>query len=87
MPSDACVVTCHNDDDVLLCAMSVPLLTNLKFVAMVYKPILVIGFVWAKPQADKKLKGLAWQVQFAHILITISGCNAYFSKPIAALRP
>ena len=34
-----------------------------------------------------KYEGLVWRPEFGHILVNISGPNAYFSKPIFALKP
>ena len=34
-----------------------------------------------------KFEGLVWQVKFRHIFINILGPDAYFSKPIFALKP
>ena len=33
------------------------------------------------------IAGLVWQVEFRHIFINILGPDAYFSKPIFALKP
>ena len=42
---------------------------------------------WVIGQNVQNLVGLVWRVQFGHVLINISGSDAYFSKPIAALKP
>ena len=38
-------------------------------------------------QNVSKYEGLVWRPQFGHVLVNISGPNAYFSKPIFALKP
>ena len=42
---------------------------------------------WVIGQNVQNLVGLVWRVQFGHVLINISGSDAYFSKPNAALKP
>ena len=42
---------------------------------------------WDIGQNVSKYEGLVWRPQFGHVLVNISGPNAYFSKPIFALKP
>ena len=38
-------------------------------------------------QNVQKYAGLVWEPNFCHVLLNISRPGAYFSKPIAALKP
>ena len=38
-------------------------------------------------QNVQKYAGLVWEPDFWHVLLNISGPGAYFSKPIAVLKP